>query len=273
MAQRMEQRRATGHVRACPAAQPQGLGAFQQDAVRSTALKQTIRLFRAQPLRGLFNMCARYLRLYGFLVVHYKIPVNGMHKTARALTNSRASPLAWAINIKAVATRRAGISPAGIRVCHGSARRDVLGVRPETTRATLWQRPTRCMDNGGALGLMLSKAHGHTEHNCAPPTGSATIVDCSLLPSSGRYTILYYADGQPAQAVHPRPGSSHTERERWATTYFMTRAIRQKNGIDTLYTLRTSSGSGDAVLTNEKLLRVASRRREVGKSRQKPFRG
>lgn len=50
-------------------------------------------------------MCARYLRLYGFLVVHYKIPVNGMHKTARALTNSRASPLAWAINIKAVATR------------------------------------------------------------------------------------------------------------------------------------------------------------------------
>ena len=155
------------------------------------------------------------------LVVHYKIPVNGMHKTARALTNSRASPLAWAINIKAVATRRAGISPAGIRVCHGSARRDVLGVRPETTRATLWQRPTRCMDNGGALGLMLSKAHGHTEHNCAPPTGSATIVDCSLLPSSGRYTILYYADGQPAQAVHPRPGSSHTERERWATTYYV----------------------------------------------------
>ena len=87
-------------------------------------------------------MCAR------FLVVHYKIPEWNAQKTARALTNSRASPLAWAINIKAVATRRAGISPAGIRVCHGSARRDVLGVRPETTRATLWQRPTRCMDNG-----------------------------------------------------------------------------------------------------------------------------
>ena len=30
------------------------------------------------------------------------------------------------------------------------------------------------------------------------------------------------------------------------------------------YKLRTSSGSGDAVLTNEKLPRVASRRREVG---------
>ena len=24
----------------------------------------------------------------------------------------------------------------------------MLGVRPETTRATLWQRPTRCMDKG-----------------------------------------------------------------------------------------------------------------------------
>ena len=54
---------------------------------------------------------------------------------------------------------------------------------------------------------------------------------------------------------------------------FMTRVIRQKNGIDTLYTLRTSSGSGDAVLTNEKLLRVASRRREVQISGQNPFRG
>ena len=59
MAQRMEQRRATGHVRACPAAQPQGLGAFQQDAVRSTALKQTIRSFRAQPLCKVYLTCVR----------------------------------------------------------------------------------------------------------------------------------------------------------------------------------------------------------------------
>ena len=60
----------------------------------------------------------------------------------------------------------------------------------------------------------------------------------------------------------------------WRHDVFMTRAIRQKNGMDTLYTLRTSRGSGDAVLTNEKLPRVAvltneklprvaSRRRDV----------
>ena len=49
----------------------------------------------------------------------------------------------------------------------------------------------------------------------------------------------------------------------WRHDVFMTRAIRQKNGMDTLYTLHTSTGSGDAVLTNEKLPRVASRRREV----------
>ena len=49
----------------------------------------------------------------------------------------------------------------------------------------------------------------------------------------------------------------------WRHDVFITRVIRHKNGIDTLYTLRTSRGSGDAVLTNEKLPRVASRRREV----------
>ena len=49
----------------------------------------------------------------------------------------------------------------------------------------------------------------------------------------------------------------------WRHDVFITRVIRQKNGNDTLYTLRTSSGSGDAVLTNEKLPRVALRRREV----------
>ena len=45
------------------------------------------------------------------------------------------------------------------------------------------------------------------------------------------------------------------------------RVIRQKNGVffDTLYTLRASRGSGDAVLTNEKLPRAS--RREVAKSR------
>jgi len=49
--------------------------------------------------------------------------------------------------------------------------------------------------------------------------------------------------------------------------------IRQKNGADTLYTLHTSRISGDLLLTNEELLRVASRRREVPDPGQKPFRG
>ena len=49
--------------------------------------------------------------------------------------------------------------------------------------------------------------------------------------------------------------------------------IRQKNGADTLYTLHTSSSSGDLLLTNEELPRVASRRREVQISGQNPFRG
>ena len=147
----------------------------------------------------------------------------------------------------------------------------MLGVRPETTRATLWQRPTRCMDNGGALGLMLSKAHGHTEHNCAPPTGSATIVDCSLLPSSGRYTILYYADGQPAQAVHPRPGSSHTKRERWELRYAKRTALTRSTRY--VQAAAQATQSCQSCQTNEKLLRVASRRREVQISGQNPFRG
>eukprot|EP00964_Phaeocystis_antarctica_P072512 scaffold44365_cov91-Phaeocystis_antarctica.AAC.4 len=46
----------------------------------------------------------------------------------------------------------------------------------------------------------------------------------------------------------------------WRHDVFTTRVIRQKNDIDTLYTLHTSRGSNDAVLTNEKLPRVASRR-------------
>ena len=49
--------------------------------------------------------------------------------------------------------------------------------------------------------------------------------------------------------------------------------IRQKNGADTLYTLHTSRSSGDLLLTNEELPRVASRRREVLIQVQKPFRG
>ena len=49
--------------------------------------------------------------------------------------------------------------------------------------------------------------------------------------------------------------------------------IRQKNGADTLYALHTSRSSGDLLLTNEKLPRVASRRREVQIPGQKPFRG
>ena len=49
--------------------------------------------------------------------------------------------------------------------------------------------------------------------------------------------------------------------------------IRQKNGADTLYALHTSRSSGDLLLTNEELPRVASRRREVTDVLQKPFMG
>jgi hypothetical protein len=49
----------------------------------------------------------------------------------------------------------------------------------------------------------------------------------------------------------------------WRYYVFRRRVIRQKNGADTLYALHTSRSSGDLLLTNEKLPRVASRRREV----------
>ena len=48
--------------------------------------------------------------------------------------------------------------------------------------------------------------------------------------------------------------------------------IRQKNGADTLYTLHTRRSSGDLLLINEELPRVASRRREVTDVLQTPFR-
>jgi len=59
----------------------------------------------------------------------------------------------------------------------------------------------------------------------------------------------------------------------WRTYVFRRRVIRQKNGADTFYTLHTSRSSGDLLLTNEQLPRVASRRREVTLWLQKPFRG
>ena len=59
----------------------------------------------------------------------------------------------------------------------------------------------------------------------------------------------------------------------WRHDVFRRRVIRQKNGADTLYTLHTSRSSGDLLLTNEELPRVASRRREVLIQVQKPFRG
>ena len=43
----------------------------------------------------------------------------------------------------------------------------------------------------------------------------------------------------------------------------MIRVIRHLKGIGTFYTLRTRSGSGNAVLTNGKLASVASRGRDV----------
>ena len=46
----------------------------------------------------------------------------------------------------------------------------------------------------------------------------------------------------------------------WRHDVFRRRVIRQKNGADTLYTLHTSRSSGDQLLTNEELPRVASRR-------------
>ena len=59
----------------------------------------------------------------------------------------------------------------------------------------------------------------------------------------------------------------------WRHDVFRRRVIRQKNGADTLYTPHTSRSSGDLLLTNEELTRVASRRREVAIWLQKPFRG
>ena len=46
-----------------------------------------------------------------------------------------------------------------------------------------------------------------------------------------------------------------------------------ENGAYTFYTLRTSRSSGDLLLTNEELPRVALRRREVGLRLLQPFRG
>eukprot|EP00964_Phaeocystis_antarctica_P096490 scaffold62761_cov75-Phaeocystis_antarctica.AAC.1 len=59
----------------------------------------------------------------------------------------------------------------------------------------------------------------------------------------------------------------------WRRDVLMIRVIRQKKGIATFYTLRTSSGSGNAVLADRKLTRVASRGRVVQISGQNPFRG
>ena len=54
-----------------------------------------------------------------------------------------------------------------------------------------------------------------------------------------------------------------TRMHAWRRDVLMIRVIRPKKGIETLDTLRTSSGSGNAVLTNGKLPRVASRGRDV----------
>jgi hypothetical protein len=91
------------------------------------------------------------------------------------------------------------------------------------------------------------------------PHLSLAACRCSLRPDRGSLTL------QPSDAC------------RLATlrlyVYFRRRVIRQKNGADTLYTLHTSRSSGDPLLTNEELPRVASRRREVTQWVQKPFRG
>ena len=61
-----------------------------------------------------------------------------------------------------------------------------------------------CMDNG-CIG-----AHGHTEHDCAPPTGSAT---SRLLPSSGLYImpmanlLRSYIRGQEAPILRGKDGN------------------------------------------------------------------
>ena len=57
----------------------------------------------------------------------------------------------------------------------------------------------------------------------------------------------------------------------WRHCVFRRRVIGQKNGADTLYTLHTSRISGDLLLTNEYLPRVASRRREVMIPLHTPF--
>ena len=90
-------------------------------------------------------------------------------------------------------------------------------------------------------------------------------------PRSGRSEHRHAARLKCGLNVSLAKKNAHTTHERgdlrmravWRHDVFMTRVIHAKNGIDTLYTLRTSRSSGDAVLTNEKLPRVASRRREV----------
>ena len=98
-------------------------------------------------------MCAR------FLVVHYKIPEWNAQKTARALTNSRASPLAWAINIKAVATRA---GQASARQASGFAMAARGGMCLEYDRKQRGQRSGNVQRGvwiRGALGLTWTWTH------------------------------------------------------------------------------------------------------------------
>ena len=101
--------------------------------------------------------------------------------------------------------------------------------------------------------------------------GSSTprsCVACAIFAPDETNIERAFAPGSMPVLLRPDRGCSTFSlrmRAVWRHDVFMTRAIRQKNGMDTLYTLHTSRGSGDAVLTNEKLCRAS--RREVAKSR------
>ena len=95
------------------------------------------------------------------------------------------------------------------------------------------------------VAALMRRVSGFFARRRLSPHLSLAACRCSLQPDRGCLTF------------------SLRMRAVWRHAVFMTRVIHAKNGIDTLYTLRTSRSSGDAVLTNEKLPRVASRRREV----------
>ena len=116
------------------------------------------------------------------------------------------------------------------------------------------KKPAQSTHESGDKALMR-RLGGFFARRRLSPHLSLAACRCSLRPDRGSLTF------------------SLRLRAVWRHDIFRRRVIRQKNGADTFYTLHTSRSSGALLLTNEEQLRVASRRREVVKWRQKPLRG